>query len=98
MSPVRNLAFFRARRGQSEALGAALAPLVEPTLLEAGCLNFVIHPAALTLFILYFPNKTRRICSGSSSYNTGPLLASLKTFRLRIRPHQVRRERNGYAI
>ena len=34
----------------------------------------MIHPAALTLFILYFPNKTRRICSGSSSYNTGPLL------------------------
>jgi hypothetical protein len=26
------------------------------------------------VFILYFPNKTRRICSGSSSYNTGPLL------------------------
>jgi quinol monooxygenase YgiN len=39
MSQVTNLAFFRARRGQSEALGAALAALVEPTRLEAGCLN-----------------------------------------------------------
>ena len=35
MSQVTNLAFFRARRGQSEALGAALAALVEPTRLEA---------------------------------------------------------------
>jgi hypothetical protein len=26
------------------------------------------------VFILYFPNKTHRICSGSSSYNIGPLL------------------------
>jgi hypothetical protein len=26
------------------------------------------------VFILYFPNKTRRICSGSFSYNMGPLL------------------------
>ena len=35
------------------------------------------------VFILYFPNKTRRICSGSSSYNIGPLLGpevSLKAF------------------
>jgi quinol monooxygenase YgiN len=36
MSQVTNLAFFRARRGQSEALAA----LVEPTRLEAGCLNY----------------------------------------------------------
>ena len=33
----------RARRGQSEALGAALAALVEPTRLEAGCLNYDLH-------------------------------------------------------
>jgi hypothetical protein len=26
------------------------------------------------VFILYFPNKKRRICSGSSSYNIGPLV------------------------
>jgi hypothetical protein len=37
------LAFFRARRGQSEALGAALGALVEPTRLEAGCLNYDLH-------------------------------------------------------
>ena len=39
----QKLAFFRARRGQSEALGAALAALVEPTRLEAGCLNYDLH-------------------------------------------------------
>ena len=43
MSPVTNLAFFRARSGRSEALGAALAALVEPTRLEAGCLNYDLH-------------------------------------------------------
>src|SRR4029077_19871137 len=43
MSQVPHLAFFRARRGQSEALGAALAALVEPTRLEAGCLNYDLH-------------------------------------------------------
>ena len=43
MSQVTKLAFFRARRGQSEALGAALAALVEPTRLEAGCLNYDLH-------------------------------------------------------
>jgi quinol monooxygenase YgiN len=40
MSHVTNLAFFRARRGHSEALGTAVAALVEPTRLEAGCLNY----------------------------------------------------------
>src|SRR5258708_32653266 len=43
MSQVTNLVFFRARRGQSEALGAAPAALVEPTRLEAGCLNYDLH-------------------------------------------------------
>ena len=43
MSQFTNLAFFRARRGQSEALGAALAALVEPTRGEAGCLNYDLH-------------------------------------------------------
>jgi quercetin dioxygenase-like cupin family protein len=43
MSQVTNLAFFSARHGQSEALGAALADLVEPTRLEAGCLNYDLH-------------------------------------------------------
>jgi quinol monooxygenase YgiN len=52
MSLVTNLTFFRARRGQSESLAAALVALVEPTRLEAGCLNFVIHPAALTFHLM----------------------------------------------
>ena len=43
MFQLTNLAFFRARRGQTEALGAALAALVEPTRGEAGCLNYDLH-------------------------------------------------------
>ncbi len=43
MSQVTSLAFFRARRGQSEALGATLAALVEPIRLAAGCLNYDLH-------------------------------------------------------
>src|ERR1700681_2370990 len=43
MSRVKKLAFFRARSDNSEPLGAALAALVEPTRLEAGCLNYDLH-------------------------------------------------------
>lgn len=43
MSQLTNLAFFRARRGQTKALGAALAALVEPTRGEAGCLNYDLY-------------------------------------------------------
>ena len=60
MSQVTNLAFFR----QSEALGAALAALVEPTRLEAGCLNFVIHPAALTFSSYIFLTKRAGFAPG----------------------------------
>ena len=64
MSQVTNRAFFRARRGQSEALGAALGALVEPTRLEAGCLNFVIHPAALTFSSYIFLTKPAEFVPG----------------------------------
>ena len=64
MSQVTNLAFFRARRGQSEALGADLGALVEPTRLEAGCLNFVIHPAALTFSSYIFLTKPAEFVPG----------------------------------
>jgi quinol monooxygenase YgiN len=43
MSQLTILAFFRARHGQTKALGAALAALVEPTRGEAGCLNYDLH-------------------------------------------------------
>jgi quinol monooxygenase YgiN len=46
MSQLTNLAFLRARPGQTEALGAALAALVEPTRLEAECLNYDLHQSA----------------------------------------------------
>jgi quinol monooxygenase YgiN len=64
MSQVTNLAFFRARRGQSEVLGAALAAQVEPTRLEAGCFNFVIHPAALAFSSYIFLTKSAGFAPG----------------------------------
>ena len=74
MSQVTNLAFFSARRDQSEALGAALAALVEPTRLRSRMPQLSYSSRYADVFILYFPNKTHRICSASSSYNIGPLL------------------------
>jgi len=37
MSSLTNLAFFRARSGQTQALGSALRALVDPTRAEAEC-------------------------------------------------------------
>jgi quinol monooxygenase YgiN len=43
MSQLTNLAFFRARPGQTQALGSALSALVYPTRAEAECLNYNLH-------------------------------------------------------
>ena len=43
MSQLTNLAFFRARPGQTQALGSALSALVDPTRAEAECLNYDLH-------------------------------------------------------
>ena len=43
MSSLTNLAFFRARVGQTQALGSALRALVDPTRAEAECLNYDLH-------------------------------------------------------
>ena len=66
MSQVTNLAFFRARRGSS------LSSRAHPARSRMPQLRYSSRGA--DVFILYFPNKTHRICSGSSSYNIGPLL------------------------
>jgi quinol monooxygenase YgiN len=43
MSQLTNLAFFRARPGQTQALGSALSALVDPTRAETECLNYDLH-------------------------------------------------------
>jgi quinol monooxygenase YgiN len=43
MSQLTNLAFFRARPGQTQALGSALSALVAPTRAEAECLTYDLH-------------------------------------------------------
>jgi hypothetical protein len=40
---LTNLALFRAKPGQAEALGVALTDLVEPTRREAGCVSYDLH-------------------------------------------------------
>jgi quinol monooxygenase YgiN len=43
MSQLTNFAFFRARPGQTQALGSALSALVDPTRAETECLNYDLH-------------------------------------------------------
>jgi quinol monooxygenase YgiN len=43
MAQLTNLAFFRAQLGQTQALGIALAALVDPTRAETECLNYDLH-------------------------------------------------------
>jgi len=43
MSQLTILAFFRAKPGQVQALGAALSALVVPTRAETECLNYDLH-------------------------------------------------------
>jgi quinol monooxygenase YgiN len=43
MSQLTNLAFFRARPGQTQALGSTLSALVAPTRAEAQCLAYDLH-------------------------------------------------------
>jgi quinol monooxygenase YgiN len=43
MTQLTNLAFFRARPGQTLSLGLALSALVEPTRGESECRNYDLH-------------------------------------------------------
>jgi quinol monooxygenase YgiN len=43
MSQLTILAFFRAKPGQTQALGTALSALVDPTRAETECLNYDLH-------------------------------------------------------
>ena len=64
----------RSQISLSSPLGAALAALVEPTRLEARCLNFVIHPAALTFSSYIFLTKRTGFAPGLLPTILGPLL------------------------
>lgn len=43
MTQITNIAFIRAKPGNSEALGRRLAALVEPSRQEPGCINYDLH-------------------------------------------------------
>ena len=69
MSRLANLAFFRARPGQPQALGAALSALVAPTRAETECLNYDLHQS-LDDTDVWFVYENWRSREGSS-YATG---------------------------
>lgn len=43
---LTNLAFFRAKQGQTKSLGKALNDLVDPTRQEAGCISYDLHQSS----------------------------------------------------
>ncbi len=82
MSQVTNLAFFRARRGQSEALGAALAALVELTRLEAGCLNYDLHRSVDDAASQAFLKATPDLVAGNIDLRRFRMISSPATRRI----------------
>jgi quinol monooxygenase YgiN len=79
MTQLINLAFFRARSGQNQALGAALAALVEPTRLEAECLNYHLHQSADDLDVWFVYENWRSPEGFDAHMRTTHLQAFLKT-------------------
>jgi quinol monooxygenase YgiN len=78
MSEFTNLAFFRARRGQTQALGSALLALVEPTRTEAECLDYDVHQS-LDDADVWFVYENWRSAAGSAPHmRAEPLQAFLK--------------------
>jgi quinol monooxygenase YgiN len=71
MSQLTNLAFFRARPGQTQALGAALSALVAPTRAEAECLNYNLHQS-IDDADLWFVYENWRSAEGSEAHMRAP--------------------------
>lgn len=52
--PLVIVVIFRARPGVEDTLRSELLALIEPTLLEAGCLNYDLHEATNEPGVFYF--------------------------------------------
>ncbi len=79
MSQIINLAFFRAKPTQSEALGVALLNLVEPTRNEEGCIQYKLHRSHedADVWLVY---ENWLSSKGLAAHMTSPhVLAFLKT-------------------
>src|ERR1700738_2989171 len=73
MPQLTNLAFFRARPGQTEALGAALSALVAPTRAETECLNYDLH-RSLDDSPVWFVYENWRSAEGLEAHMRAPHL------------------------
>jgi quinol monooxygenase YgiN len=71
MSRLTNLAFFRARLGQTQALGSALSALVAPTRAEAECLNYDLHQSVDDAEV-WFVYENWRSAEGSGAHMRAP--------------------------
>ena len=68
MSQLTNLAFFRARPGQTQALGSALSALVDPTRAETECLTYDLHHS-LDDADVWFVYENWRSAEGSEAHS-----------------------------
>jgi quinol monooxygenase YgiN len=71
MSQLTNLAFFRARPGQTQALGSALSALIAPTRAEAECLNYNLHQS-IDDDDVWFVYENWRSAEGSEAHMRTP--------------------------
>ena len=71
MSQLANLALIRARPGQTQALGAALAALVCPTRAEAECLSCELHQS-LDDSHIWFVYENWRSAKGLEAHMRAP--------------------------
>jgi quinol monooxygenase YgiN len=65
------LAFFRARPGQTQALGSALSALVAPTRAETECLNYNLHQS-IDDGDIWFVYENWRSAEGSEAHMRSP--------------------------
>jgi quinol monooxygenase YgiN len=73
MSQLTNLALIRARPGQTQALGAALAALVRPTRAEAECLSCELHQSLDDAHV-WFVYENWRSAEGLEAHMRAPHL------------------------
>jgi quinol monooxygenase YgiN len=78
MSQLTHLAFFRARAGQTQALGAALSDLVEPTRREAECINYDLHQSAEDIDVWFVHENWRSLGGLDTHMKTAHVQAFLE--------------------
>ena len=84
MSQLTNLAFFRARPGQTQVFGSALSALVAPTRAEADCLTYNLHQSIDDTEV-WFVYENWRSAEGSEAHMRAPHLQAF----LKVAPNLI---------